>query len=115
MSMTSRAPSYINDVNQGSGRGDLRYNVPLSALTTPIPANCGYKDPACTTYFVLYSQWGTATSGQTYSSDGGFEEWKVKQYPYVVVTKTATTTFTRTFPWTIDKSVTPADLEPVHR
>ncbi len=73
----------INDVNQGSGRGDLRYSIPLTNIT--IPAECGYKNPACDTYFVLYSQWG-AESGE-YTSDGGFEEWKVKEYPYVVVTK----------------------------
>lgn len=93
----------INDVNQGSGRGDLRYRIPTA--TIPIPANCGYKNPACATYFVLYSRWGT--SGGALASDGGFEEWKVKQYPYVTVAKTASTTFTRTFTWTIDKSVTP--------
>jgi hypothetical protein len=90
----------INDVNQGSGRGDLRYNIPTTGI--PIPAECGYKNPACDTYFVLYSRWGT-TAG--YSSDGGFEEWKVKQYPFVEVSKTATPTFTRTYDWDIDKSV----------
>lgn len=97
----------INDVNQGSGRGDLRYRIPVAEIT--IPSSCGYKDPACTTYFVLYSQLGT--TGVPYGSDGGFEEWKVKQYPYVRVSKTAATTFTRTFDWTIDKSVTPAAWE----
>jgi hypothetical protein len=71
----------INDVNQGSGRGDLRYLVPLNG-TSPIalPANCDYLNAACSTYFVLYSQWG-AGAGTTYASDGGFEEWKVKVYP----------------------------------
>jgi hypothetical protein len=60
----------INDVNQGSGRGDLRYLVPLTNITLP-PAN---------TYFVVYSKWGTSPTagGVSYASDGGFEEWKVK-------------------------------------
>jgi hypothetical protein len=98
---------HINDVNQGSGRGDLRYSIPTAGL--PIPPECSYKNPACDTYFVLYSQWG-APSG-SYTSDGGFEEWKVKEYPYVTVSKTAATTFTRTFPWSIDKSVTPDEWD----
>jgi hypothetical protein len=71
----------IRDVNQGSGRGDLRYMVPRTGIT--IPQNCNYGNPACTTYFVLYSKWGT-TSG--FPSDGGFEEWKVKVYPPAIVT-----------------------------
>ncbi len=95
----------INDVNQGSGRGDLRYSIPLTNIQ--IPADCGYKDPACNTWFVLYSRWGTTTG---YESDGGFEEWKVKQYPYVLVDKTATTTFTRTYEWLIDKSVDDTEI-----
>jgi hypothetical protein len=96
----------INDVNSGSGRGDLRYSIPLAgASPISIPADCGYKDPDCDTYFVLYSEWGAASG--PYINDSGFEEWKVRTYPYVNVEKTATTTFTRTFPWTIEKSVTP--------
>ena len=67
----------INDVNQGSGRGDLRYLVPLTNIPTP-PAG---------TYFVLYSQWGTTST--TYNSDGGFEEWKVRKAPNVSIVKTA--------------------------
>jgi hypothetical protein len=98
----------INDVNQGSGRGDLRYTIPVADMG--IPANCGYKNPACTTWFVLYSQWGAA-AGTTYASDGGFEEWKVKQYPYVTVAKTATPAFTRTYAWTIDKSVDDTEID----
>ncbi len=93
----------INDVNQGSGRGDLRYLVPVTGIT--IPENCDYGDSACEVYFVVYTTWGT--TGGAYTSDGGFEEWKVKRYPVLEVTKTATPTFTRTFPWTITKSVTP--------
>ncbi len=71
----------INDVNQGSGRGDLRYDIPINgpnAIT--LPPNCNYGNPLCNTYFVLYSQWGTGPSS-TYNSEGGFEEWKVKVYP----------------------------------
>ena len=76
----------INDVNQGSGRGDLRYDVPVSKFA--VPSNCDYGNAACNTYFVLYSQWGTGPSA-TYNSEGGFEEWKVRVYPAVHITKTA--------------------------
>lgn len=74
----------INDVNQGSGRGDLRYLVPTEGHTWD--AN---------TYFVLYSKWGTTagTAGNFgtggYSSEGGFEEWKVRKTPNVSIVKMA--------------------------
>jgi len=92
----------INDVNQGSGRGDLRYRIPLTGIT--IPPACGYGNATCATYFVLYSRWGT--TGATYASDGGFEEWKVKQYPTLQIVKTAiggndTFTYTVTGPTTL--------------
>jgi uncharacterized repeat protein (TIGR01451 family) len=73
----------INDVNQGSGRGDLRYLVPTTGTWD---AN---------TYFVLYSEWGTTPSSETadfgtggWESDGGFEEWKVRKTPNVSIVKT---------------------------
>jgi hypothetical protein len=63
----------INDVNQGSGRGDLRYLIPIAGVDA-------WSD---STYFVLYSKWGTSgTIGSiNYASDGGFEEWKVRKVP----------------------------------
>lgn len=71
----------INDVNQGSGRGDLRYLVPLTNITMP-PAG---------TYFVLYSEWGGTVAGANFVSDGGFEEWKVRKVatPTIVTTPSA--------------------------
>jgi uncharacterized repeat protein (TIGR01451 family) len=74
----------INDVNQGSGRGDLRYLVPTAGH--PFDGD---------TYFVLYSKWGVTpgTAGNfgtgTYVSDGGFEEWKVRKAPNLTIVKTA--------------------------
>ena len=68
----------IHDVNQGSGRGDLRYLVPVQ----PFPNE----------WFVLYSEWGSTTEapdGKTYASEGGFEEWKVRKAPSVTIVKTA--------------------------
>lgn len=72
----------INDVNQGSGRGDLRYLIPVQPF-------------AAGDYFVLYSKWGTTsgTAGEFgtggYASEGGFEEWKVRKAPGVSIVKTA--------------------------
>jgi hypothetical protein len=79
----------INDVNQGSGRGDLRYLIPIGGDVT-VPADCDYGNPACATYFVLYSEWGTTglALGDDFATDGGFEEWKVKVYPAISLTKT---------------------------
>jgi uncharacterized repeat protein (TIGR01451 family) len=75
----------INDVNQGSGRGDLRYLVPTAGHTW-----------TADTYFVLYSKWGTTPDTVTaangtggWTSDGGFEEWKVRKAPNVSIVKTA--------------------------
>ena len=95
----------FNDVNQGTGRRDVRYLVPVEA--GDIPADCQYGSTTCTTYFVVYSEMGLADEPSN-DSDGGFEEWKVKAYPFVTVEKTAATTFTRTYAWTIEKSADPA-------
>ena len=71
----------INDVNSGSGRADIRYAIPLADVNLSDAPNCSFGNPACATYFVLYSQWGSPTAATAFSSDGGFEEWKVKTYP----------------------------------
>jgi uncharacterized repeat protein (TIGR01451 family) len=68
-------------VNQGSGRGDLRYLVPTAGH--PFTAS---------TYFALVSKWGSndaAPGGDTYASEDGFEEWKVRKAPNVGIVKTA--------------------------
>jgi hypothetical protein len=77
----------INDVNSGSGRGDLRYLVPLSGvdLATLAP-ECAYGSSDCETYFVVYTEWGD-TEGGNYISDSGFEEWTVKRYPSLQIVK----------------------------
>ena len=88
----------INDVNQGSGRGDLRYLVPQDGFDT---GNCNYGNPACTTYLVLYSVWGGKDA--PYDFDGGFEEWKVKKYPILLVSKDINGSFDTPVSWTIVK------------
>jgi uncharacterized repeat protein (TIGR01451 family) len=73
----------IHDVNQGSGRGDLRFLVELANIDAW----------TSTTYFVLYSEWGTSTGtpapGKNFQSEGGFEEWKVRKTANVSILKTA--------------------------
>lgn len=93
----------LTDVNQGSGRGDVRYSVPVSAIIGGIPANCNYGNPACSTYFTLYSKFGDAGNGD-YRTDSGFEEWKVKKYPKLQVSKTIVGTYDQPRTWTIDKT-----------
>lgn len=88
----------INDVNQGSGRGDLRYLVPVSDVGVE---DCNYGNPACTTYLVLYSVWGG--KGTPYDFDGGFEEWKVKKYPILTVSKDVYGSYDTPVSWTITK------------
>ena len=99
----------INDVNQGSGRGDLRYLIPVAGFD--IPDDCGFGDSDCMTYFVLYTEFGDSDVEGDFISDSGFEEWKVKRYPFVDVEKTAVAEFTRTFEWSIDKTVDPDEWD----
>jgi hypothetical protein len=93
------------DLAPGSGNGDMVFLVPNSFFGPDATAACqynGFDGASCGYYVYLYSY-----AGDEYTSSDGFEEWSVRKAPYVTVTKTAVPTFTRTFPWTIDKSVTP--------
>ena len=67
----------VNDVNQGSGRGDLRYLIPLDELLAPPPVECFLGSTTCETFFVVYTEWGDPEDG-AFKSDSGFEEWKVR-------------------------------------
>ncbi|MFZ0014445.1 MAG: hypothetical protein WAL25_10070, partial [Acidimicrobiia bacterium] len=83
----------------GSGKGDMFLYIP-TALFDAKTGGCGGDN--C--HVTLYSEFGEVDP-----SNDGFEEWSVrKQAGEVVASKTADTGFTRTFPWTIEKSVSPA-------
>lgn len=83
----------------GSGKGDMFLYIPV-ALFDAATGGCGGNN--C--FVTLYSEFGDGND-----SNDGFEEWSVrKQASEVVASKTADTGFTRTFPWTIDKTVVPA-------
>jgi len=89
----------------GSGNGDLRLLVPNASFGTA-GTTCQYNGVGgtpCGFYVYLYSK-----MGEEFSASDGFEEWSVRKAPFVTVSKTATTSFTRTFDWEIAKRVTPA-------
>ncbi len=90
----------INDVNQGSGRGDLRY---LVAVDEDLAGDCFYGSTACDEYLVLYSAWG-GYEDSAYQTDGGFEEWKVKKYPVLGVSKDIEGTFQQNIEWDLTKT-----------
>ncbi|WP_275832711.1 hypothetical protein [Roseisolibacter sp. H3M3-2] len=86
----------------GSGNGDLRLLIPNDRF----PAGCEYDGEQgndCSTFVVLYSQMGVNVS----ADKGGFEEWSIRKVPFVSVTKTAATTYKRTYNWNLTKTATP--------
>lgn len=92
----------------GSGNGDLRLLVPNANFGTA-GTTCQYNGiggTPCGFYVYLYSK-----MGEEFAASDGFEEWSVRKAPFVTVSKTAQTTFTRTFNWTIAKSVSPASWD----
>jgi hypothetical protein len=106
------------DLSSGSGKnGDARLLVPESAFEIAGATDCPYNPDAtdCGTYVYFDTEFGEVpeTTGSTSVgsagiesiSDSTFEEWSTRKVPYV--TKTATTSVTRTYDWTITKSVTP--------
>ncbi|HWP64252.1 MAG TPA: hypothetical protein VNO86_12365 [Candidatus Binatia bacterium] len=96
----------LYDLAPGSGNGDVRLLVPNDSFGTA-GQTCQYNPlVSCGQYVYLYTK-----AGEEFSSDDGFEEWSVRKAPFVTVTKTAQTTFTRTFHWTIDKTVSPASWD----
>ncbi len=84
----------------GSGNGDIRVLIPSSVFGPGCAYDAGTGGADCGTYVYLYSSFG-----ENHASNDGFEEWSVRKVPYAV--KTADTSYTRTFPWTIEKSASP--------
>ncbi|MGD8903170.1 MAG: hypothetical protein PVI67_06375, partial [Anaerolineae bacterium] len=81
---------------------DLRYLVPQNDFD---PGECSYGSSACTTYLVLYSVWGGKgiDGDYNYGFDGGFEEWKVKVYPKLQVSKDISGSLDTPVSWEITK------------
>lgn len=91
------------DLSSGSGNaGDARLLVPVGAFGTAGTA-CPYNPAAapCGYWVYFYTQFGL-----NQPTEATFEEWSVRKVPYA--TKTATTSYTRTYQWDITKSVSPS-------
>lgn len=87
----------------GSGVSDITLLVPSDRFG----ADCYYGSLTCTNYVFFYVESGNAgvVQGHDYNTTGGFEEWRVSLQPVVNVTKTAVPSFSRTYDWTVAKSV----------
>jgi hypothetical protein len=69
------------DLAAGSGKRDMILRVPDSYFQGQDFDYCGYLEPGCTTWFVLFSQFG---DDATFPNDDGFEEWGVELYVLAV-------------------------------
>jgi len=91
----------------GSGVSDVSVYLPDSIF----PANCYYGSPTCTQWVYLYTEMGGfdgasgPVTGKNWDVTAGFEEWRTQLLPVVSVTKTAVTSYTQPYTWTVDKKV----------
>ena len=91
----------------GSGVSDITALVPDSLF----PANCYYGSTTCGQWVYLYTEMGGfdglsgPVSGKNWDVTAGFEEWRTRLLPVVNVTKTANTSYTQPYTWTVDKKV----------
>jgi hypothetical protein len=95
-------PLGLLDLSSGSGRPDYRFLIPQEGFEEF--EDCDYGNPNCDLYFVLHVKMGAS---EGYGATSTFEEWNTKIRPALHVQKTADVSFTRTFPWTIEKDVDP--------
>ncbi|HWQ27723.1 MAG TPA: hypothetical protein VNN12_01720 [Dehalococcoidia bacterium] len=93
----------------GSGVSDISIALPDSIF----PPECFYGSQTCNKWFYLFTQMGgyvdngtdPVSGTQNWNVTSGFEEWRTELVPVVNVTKTAVTSVTRNFNWTVDKKV----------
>ncbi len=92
-----------SSLSAGSGNlGDARLLIPASDFGEAGEA-CPYNPTASCDYHVyFYTEFGVETA-----AEATFEEWSVRDVPYI--TKTVETSLTRTYPWTIEKTVSPEE------
>ena len=100
--------------SNGSGNGaDYRILIPETYFQAQITANgigdtCNYAGPdaaPCGAYIIVHTRMNGSDG-----TDGGFEEFATVKRPYVTVSKTVTSAFTRTYNWQISKSVAPTSI-----
>ena len=101
-------------LESGSGVSDISVLIPNSLF----PATCSYGSTTCTQYLYFGTVAGDPNlavggshTGRDWNTTAGFEEWRIELRPVVNVSKTATPSVTRRYPWTIAKE---ADGEPDH-
>ncbi len=92
-----------SSLSAGSGNlGDARLLVPAGDFGEAGEA-CPYNPTASCDYHVyFYTEFGADSA-----AEATFEEWSVRDVPYI--TKTVETSLTRTYPWTIEKTVSPEE------
>lgn len=92
-----------SSLSSGSGKlGDARLLVPVEDFGAAGEA-CPYNPTVtCASFVYFYTEFG-----QQNPAEATFEEWSVRDVPFI--TKTVNTSLTRTNTWTIEKSVTPDD------
>jgi hypothetical protein len=89
----------------GSGVSDITLLVPNDRF----PDTCFYGSTICNKWLYFWTHMGGAgvIGGHDYNVTAGFEEWRVRLAPVVNIDKTVVTSYTNTYTWDIDKSVTP--------
>jgi hypothetical protein len=97
-------------LESGSGASDVSFFVKSSVFSTP--EDCSYGSTDCTTYLVMWNEYGNYSDSalypsRTWENNDGFEEWGVVLRPVVEAEKTAEGTYETTIDWTITKSVDP--------
>jgi len=97
-------------LESGSGASDVSFFVKTSKFSTT--EDCSYGSSECTTYLVLWNEFGKYTDSalypsRTWENNDGFEEWAVVLRPVVDVEKTAAGTYDERHDWDVLKSVHP--------
>jgi hypothetical protein len=95
-------------LESGSGASDVTVLIDSSRFDTD--DDCSYGSTACTTYLVLWSEYGDYAGGEdslypdrTWENNDGFEEWAIVLRPVLDSEKTAAGEYERTITWDVDK------------
>lgn len=96
-------------LSSGSGQSDLTLFIPDSYF----PDNCYYGSTSCNLYVWFYTEIGYAgtVDGRDFSTNAGFEEWRVSLQPVVDVQKSVDTSYERTHTWDVEKSASVESID----
>lgn len=95
----------------GYGEVDITFLVPSSLFDTT-GKDCSYGSESCTTYLVMWNEFGNYTDSALYpkynwGNNGGFEEWGVIIRAIVNISKDALVTVDRVVDWHISLTTDP--------